>query len=197
VFSNLLVAVDSGQMSALCLLDLTAAFDAVDHDLLLLRLERQFGLRGIVLAWLRSYLSGRTFRVVYNGCTSFVVYIVCSVPQGSVLGPLLFIVFMAGLAAIAQRHKVMVHEFPDDTPMYLHCSRDDTKSEADHLERCIADDGQWMSANRLKLNRNKTELLWVRTRHSLSHHGRFPVLQLGPNSITTPDHVPSSWSYGS
>jgi len=91
VFSDLLVAADNGQMSALCVLDLTAAFDTVDHDLLLLWLERQFGLRGIVLAWLRSYLSGRTFRVVY-GCTSFVVYIVCSVPQGSVLGPLLFIV---------------------------------------------------------------------------------------------------------
>jgi len=57
VFSDLLVAADSGQMSALCLLDLTAAFNTVDHDLLLLRLERQFGLRGIVLAWLRSYLS--------------------------------------------------------------------------------------------------------------------------------------------
>jgi len=67
VFSDLLVTADSGQMSALCLLDLTAAFDTVDHDLLLLRLERQFGLRGIVLAWLRSYLSGRTSRVVYNG----------------------------------------------------------------------------------------------------------------------------------
>ena len=64
VFSDLLVAADSGQMSAVCLLDLTASFDTVDHDLLLLRLERQFGLRGIVLAWLRSYLSGRMFRVV-------------------------------------------------------------------------------------------------------------------------------------
>jgi len=50
VFSDLLVAADSGQMSADCLLDLTAAFDTVDHDLMLLRLERQFGLRGIVLA---------------------------------------------------------------------------------------------------------------------------------------------------
>ena len=61
MFSDLLVAADNGEM-ALCVLDLTAAFDTVDHDLLLLWLERQFGLRGIVLAWLRSYLSGRTFR---------------------------------------------------------------------------------------------------------------------------------------
>ena len=160
VFSDLLVAADNGQMSALCVLDLTAAFDTVDHDLLLLWLERQFGLRGIVLAWLRSYLSavsGRTFRVVYNGCsTSFVVYIVCSVPQGSVLGPLLFIVYTADLASVAQKHNVTVYAFADDTQMYLHCSRDDTTSAADRLERCIADVGQWMSANRLKLNTEKT-----------------------------------------
>ena len=109
VFSDLLVAADNGKMSALCVLDLTAAFDTVDHDLLLLWLERQSGLRGIVLAWLRSYLSRRTFRVLYNSCASFVVYIVCSVPQGSVLGPLLFIVYTADLAAVAQKHNVTVY----------------------------------------------------------------------------------------
>ena len=139
-------------MSAVCLLDLTAAFDTVDHDLLLLRLERQFGLHGVVLTWLRSYLSGRTFRVMYSGCTSFMVYIVCSVPQGLVLGPLLFIVYMADLAAVAQKHNVTVHAFTDDTQMYLHCSRDDTTSAADRLECYIADIGQWMSANLLKLH---------------------------------------------
>ena len=109
-----------------------------------------------MLAWLRSYFC-RTFRIVYNGSTSFVVYIVCSVPQGSVLGPLLFSVYTADLASVAQKHNVTVHAFADDTQMYQHCSRDDT-SAADRLERCIADVGQWMSANRLKLNTDKTEL---------------------------------------
>jgi len=91
VFNDLLLATDRGQVSALCLLDLTTAFDTVDHQLLLRRLERQFGLRGIVLGWFQSYLSGRSYHVIYAGSTSSVIYIVCSVPQGSVLGPLLFI----------------------------------------------------------------------------------------------------------
>ena len=74
VFNDLLLATDSGQVSALCLLDLTAAFDTVDHQLLLRRLECQFGLRGIALGWFQSYLSGRSYRVIYAGTTSSVVY---------------------------------------------------------------------------------------------------------------------------
>ena len=58
VYNDLLLAADDGEVSALCLLDLTAAFDTVDHDVLMLRLERQFGLRGVVLQWFRSYLTG-------------------------------------------------------------------------------------------------------------------------------------------
>jgi len=85
-YNDLLLAADEGQVSALCLLDLTAAFDSVDRDLLLLRLERQFGLRGSVLQWFCSYLSDRSFQVVtvvYCGSTSSTVFIVCSVPQES------------------------------------------------------------------------------------------------------------------
>ena len=67
VYNDLLLAADDGDVTALCLLDLTAALDTVDHDLLILRLERQFGLRGVVLKWFRSYLTGRIFQVVYAG----------------------------------------------------------------------------------------------------------------------------------
>ena len=93
-------------MSALCLLDLTAALDTVDHELRLLRLECQFGLRGTALMWFCSYVSGKTYRVVYAGGTSSVVYIVCSVPQGSVLVPVLFVLYAADLADIINRHGV-------------------------------------------------------------------------------------------
>jgi len=69
VYNDLLLAADQGDVSALCLLNLTSAFDTVDHDLLMLRLECQFGLRGVVLQWFSSYLSDRTFQVVFRSGT--------------------------------------------------------------------------------------------------------------------------------
>jgi len=89
IFNDLLLAADQGQVSALCLLDLTSAFDCVDHTLLLTRLQRSFGVQGGCLAWFTSYLSGRSYCVVINGVASHVIHIMCSVPQGPVFGPLL------------------------------------------------------------------------------------------------------------
>jgi len=116
--------------------------DTVDDELLLLRLDRQFGLRGTVLAWFRPYLSGRTFRVIFSSSTSSIVYIVCSVPQGSVLGTLLFVVYTADLEDIAEKHGVSVHAFADDTQLYLHCRCAETALAAGQLEQCIADVGR-------------------------------------------------------
>jgi len=123
----MLLAADNGQVTALCLLDLTAAFDTVDHELLMLRLERHFGIHDVALEWFRSYLQGRSFRVIYDYSTSATIHIVCSVPQGSQL--------------------------------YCHCLRDEMSATTVRLERCLAEVSHWMSANRLKLNPDKTELL--------------------------------------
>ena len=90
VYDDLLKATDNGQMSDLCLLYLTAAFDTVDHELLLAWLERAFGVWGRLLAWFRSYLTERMYCVIYAGASSSIKQVTCSVPQGSVLGPLLF-----------------------------------------------------------------------------------------------------------
>jgi len=158
VVNELLLLADSRQTSALCLLDLTDAFDTVDHELLKSRLERQFGLHGIVLEWFQRYLSGRTFRVVFSSCMSSIIYIVCSVPQGSVLVPLLFIVYTVDLAATAEKHDVSLHAFADDTQLCLHYRCTDTASAAAQLEQCITDVGHSMSANRLKLNADKSML---------------------------------------
>jgi len=72
------------------------------------------------------------------------------VPQGSVLGPRIFILYAADLEDVAAKHSVNIHGYADDTQLYLHSRRDDMTSTTRRLENCITDVGQWMSANRLK-----------------------------------------------
>ena len=109
------MAADRVHVSALCLLDLTAAFDTVDHDLLRLRLERQFGLCSIPLLWFTSYLQDRSYRVWHSGSTSATVWVICSVPQGSVLGPRLFrpTMYAADLVDRVEKHGVKCHGYAD------------------------------------------------------------------------------------
>ena len=104
-------------MSGLCLLDLTASFDTVDHELLLRRLDRSFGVRGQAKQWLISYLTGRSYCVIHGGRTSSVIQVTCFVPQDSVLGPLLFILYTADLAELASTFGVKLHAFADDNQL--------------------------------------------------------------------------------
>ena len=87
VLSDILLTVDRGDFAALILLDLSAAFDMVDHDILLQRLESSFGIVDVALDWFRSYLSSRTQFVRCRASGSSPVPLVCGVPQGSMLGP--------------------------------------------------------------------------------------------------------------
>ena len=83
-----------GNVTALTLLDLSAAFDTIDHKLLLDKLEEWFGIRGEALRWVGSYLSDRCQLISIQGKLSIPMSLICGVPQGSVLGPLLFILYM-------------------------------------------------------------------------------------------------------
>ena len=142
----------------LCLLDLTATFDTVDHELLLTRLERTFGVQGWVHASFKSYLTGCTYCVIYAGASSSIKQVTCSVPQGSVLGLLFFLLYTADLSDLTAKHGVMLFTFADYTQLYIHCKFHNTATLRDVLERCIQDNGHWMSANCLKLNLDKTQI---------------------------------------
>jgi len=191
VYNDLLLAVDDGDVSARCLLDLTAAFDTVDHDLLMLRLERQFGLRSVVLQWFRSYLTGRTFQVIYADRKSSMVIICCSVPQGSVLGPRMFILYMADLEDTVAAQDARLHAYTDDTQLNLKCHTQEATTAAAHtLQACITDVTAWMNMNTLKLNADKTELLWAGSKYGSALLGSSgPSLQLGAETIKASDHV--------
>ena len=95
VWSDILMAADNQQVTLLALLDLSAAFDCVDHDILLSRLHFVYGISGAVLSWIRSFLSNRTQRVSFGGGLSEVIALLFGVPQGSVIGPLLFLLYVA------------------------------------------------------------------------------------------------------
>uniref|UniRef100_A0A3P8PY01 Reverse transcriptase domain-containing protein n=1 Tax=Astatotilapia calliptera TaxID=8154 RepID=A0A3P8PY01_ASTCA len=151
---------DAQKLSVLVLLDLSAAFDTVDHAILLNRLKYMVGLSGAVHNWFTSYLSDRSFMVSMDTCSSNIHKMTCGVPQGSVLGPVLFNLYMLPLGSVIRRHGVNFHSYADDTQLYISVSPDDTRP-MDALFNCILDIRSWMAENFLQLNQDKTEVLIV------------------------------------
>ena len=93
--------------------------------------------------------------MIYDGASSSIKQVTCSVPQGSVLGPLLFLLYSANLADLAAKHGVTVYAFVDDTRLNIHCKLNNMATSRDVLELCTQVVGHWMSANRLKLTQTK------------------------------------------
>jgi len=116
----LLTAADRGEVTFFFSLDLSAAFDTVDHDILIDRLYHAFGFRDQVLSWITSFITGRTQRVRVGGQYSTYSAVHYGVPQGSVLEPILFLLYTADVLLIAARHGVGAHSYADDTQLYLH-----------------------------------------------------------------------------
>lgn len=163
VLSDILTAVDRGDYAVLALLDLSAAFDTVDHAILLERLRRSFGITGSAYNWLASYLTGRSQCVRRGTVTSKSILLECGVPQGSVLGPLLFVLYTSDLQAIIERHRLTPHLYADDTQIYGFCQPGDCDVLSERLAACVADVATWMRDNRLQLNVDKTDLIWFST----------------------------------
>lgn len=125
-------------MALLGLLDMSAAFDTVDHDILLERLATSFG-----MAWLRSFLTGRSQQVSFNGGLSSIGFITTGVPQGSVLGPLLFLLYSADVPLIANQHGLGIHCYADDGQIYIFDKAAAAVGMIDKVVSCIEeiDDG--------------------------------------------------------
>jgi len=128
--------------------------------------------------------------VVVDGVSSKVTYIICSVPQGSVLGPVLFILYVADLADIVAEHNMSLHAYADDNQIYIHCQPEDAQSVVLSVQQCVSVIEQWMAASRLRLNMDKSELMWTGTKYNVP---KIPIcchsLTLGGAQVVGSDAV--------
>ena len=167
VVNDLLQASDSSCVSILSLLDLSAAFNTTDHCILITRLRSTFGCSGTVLDWFVSYLSCRTQCVVV-GHESTTSVLKCGVPQGSVLGPLLFTLHIHSLSTVICQFGLSYNFFGDDSQLHNSSAPSDFPVLACCWKDCIEDVTKWMCDSKLKMNDDKTELMAIGTRSKLS-----------------------------
>ena len=185
VHDHIIKAMAQQKVTALCLLDLSAAFDTIDHSILIHRLSSWFGLNGTVLSWLQSYISSREFVVNINASLSDPFPLHQGVPQGSVLGPLLFILYTTPLSSLISNSSVKHHLYADDTQLFISFTALNFSLNIAHLKTTINSISSWMSANLLSLNQSKTEFLLIGLPKQISKISD-PTLLMPSNVSITP-----------
>lgn len=184
VQNDILCALDQNKSVILLLLDLSAAFDTVDHAILVSRLSNRFGVKGTVLAWFKSYLTSRKQFVKVEEGLSSSRPLLRGVPQGSVLGPLLYLIYTAPIADIIKQHKLLYHLYADDTQLYISFKTDcciDLEEAKFRVERCVDEIDRWMCNNLLKLNQDKTELVVISSK--FRHYPDLEHIRVGDEYI--------------
>ena len=161
--NDLLLAMDQQKLSALVLLDLSAAFDTFDHDILLTRLSSYFGISGCAHDLISSYLVDRTQSVSIGNHNSSPSPVTTGVPQGSVLGPLLFSLYTTPLSHLLSDSGVFFHLYDDDTQLYISFPPSESISSLSLLSSTLNSIYSWFFSNRLSVNPSKTEFLIIGT----------------------------------
>ena len=180
VVSDLILLMDEGKCGILILLDLSAAFDTVVHSFLLEDLEN-IGIKDEALELMKNYIEGRTYCVQIGNSKSRTQILSRGVPQGSVLGPILFCIYTIELSYILKRHGVFFKLFADDTQFYLSFSN--IEDTTDKMKVILKDIKEWMNQKQLKLNEDKTECLIVGKKGDLKRLGDIQSLNIDGNDI--------------
>ena len=156
-------------MVAALFLDMSAAFDTVDHGVLLKRLSQDFGFKSKVLEWFTSYLTNRSFSVIINNEHSDVFTLLYGVPQGSLLGPLLFILYTKQLSDIALKHGLHIQIYADDTTLYIDFRPLMERNGAfASIKRCLEEIQSFLTQSFLKLNAGKTVTTFFGSKYQTS-----------------------------
>ena len=174
VHNDVTLNIYKGKVTALTLLDLSAAFDTIDHGILFKCLSLWYGISGTALNWFSSYLTGRHQTIKIANCFSAALPTSCGVPQVSVLGPLLFTLYTTPLSSVIQNHNFDHHIYADDTQI--------KHRSLNQLSDCLQEIFLWMTDSKLKLNADKTEFLIIATpKQSGKLDGFFPTCILSKN----------------
>ena len=164
LMDDVLKRMGNGDVVILLLLDLSAAFDTIDHNILVQRLMNDFGITDTALQWLESYLEGRSFSVNINQALSDAICLLFGVPQGSLLGPILFILYIKPLRDIALKYGLEIHLYADDAQLYISfipTKISDWESLRENISLCLHEIREWMVSNCMKINESKTQLLVI------------------------------------
>jgi hypothetical protein len=164
IHNDIMTNMSKGNITMLVMLDLSAAFDTIDHTILLNRLQTMYGIEQEALKWFKSYLTGRTQAVRINNSESNKLSLPFGVPQGSKLGPVLFNAYIAPLSKIASKHQINDHKYADDEQLYLAFNPKhilDQTNAVSKMESCIEEIRDFLSNNKLCNNSEKTEFMLI------------------------------------
>ena len=140
------------------MIGMSAAFDTISHQTLLSRLSKLYGIKGSVLNWFDSFLKDRHQTVHIDNFVSDSFMLTSRVPQGSVLAPLLFSLYLKPLADIITNFGFSYHFYADDVQFYVLVDKDNNYDE-NMISECLTAAEKWLAINNLKLNSNKTQCI--------------------------------------
>jgi hypothetical protein len=169
-------------------LDRRAAFDLVDYSILLKRLNSMFGISGTILKLIESFLTGRYFKVMCEKISSEPYPLTTGVPQGSVLGPILFTLYVAPVVSIVNKHGLYYHYYADDLLIYGPLNKSNVDETLFNISSCLEEVRWWFLTNKLVINPVKTESILVGTPQLIARHRGTVALNFAGNVITPAEH---------